>query len=79
MPGGVAEDKTGQEFVSHVKTQWLTEQVVFRMLNDLESQLCATLGEESDEQHRNAVRAEFAAMFAEIMEEFETTFSKDES
>jgi len=35
------------------------------------------LGAEFGERHRNAVRVEVADMFAEIMDMFEATFSKD--
>jgi hypothetical protein len=76
MPGAVSQDETGEEFVSHEKTRWLTEQVVLRMLNGLETRLCDALGVEFSERHRTAVRAEVADMFAEIMELFEESFSK---
>jgi len=39
--------------------------------------LCDALGAEFGERHRNAVRVEVADMFAEIMDMFEATFSKD--
>ena len=79
MPGAIAKDETGREFVSHEKMRWLAEQVVFRILNGFEIRRCAALGEEFGERHRNAVRAEVADMFAEIMDMFEGTFSKGEA